>query len=155
MMNDYIDYYNYVNNLNAVQNQNQTQNKVKNPISKNQNKEGLSEPYVGFLRGNMFDNLYYEYKNYRPQNLNLKNEREYALLLVQMYGFAAHDLGLYLDINPNDGDAIAKRSEYMKLYTEALMKYENTYGPITQNSEVLNSMPWAWNSKSWPWEGMK
>ena len=155
MMNNYIDYYNYINNLNAMANsQTVNQNQVMNNAN-SKNKDGLAEPYVGFSRGNMFDNLYYEYKTYRPQKLNPQNEREYALLLVQMYGFAAHDLGLYLDINPNDTDAIAKRSEFIKMYNEALVNYENAYGPITKNSEMLNSMPWAWDSKKWPWEGMK
>ena len=103
----------------------------------------------------MFDNLYYEYKNYKPQELNPKNDKEYNLLLIQMYAFAAHDLALYLDINPNDTRAVKKRAEFINMYNEALIKYENTYGPITKNSEMLSVNPWAWDSKKWPWEGIK
>lgn len=159
MMNDYMDYYNYINNLNQMADQNQMmfeQNKVSKSKQNNQSKNtinGLAEPYIGFTRGNMFDNLYDEYKNYRPQELNPKDDKEYAMLLMQMYGFAAHDLGLYLDVNPNDTNAIRQRAEYIRMYNEALAQYESNFGPITQNSVMLETTPWAWDTKKWPWEG--
>lgn len=165
MMNDYMDYFNYISNLNAMPNnsqminpnqmQTQAQNIIQNQMNSQTNTKGLAEPYIGFTRGNMFDNLYYEYKNYRPQELNPKNNKEYAKLLVQMYGFAAHDLGLYLDVNPTDTNAIRQRAEYIRMYNEALTQYENNYGPITQNSTMLEATPWAWDTKKWPWEGTK
>lgn len=158
-MNDYMDYYNYINNLNQMPNNNQMMNlspntnKANKKSSSTNKNNGLAEPYQGFTRGNMFDNLYYEYKNYRPQELNPTNDKEYAMLLMQMYGFAAHDLGLYLDVNPNDTNAIRQRAEYIRMYNEALAQYENTFGPITQNSVMLEATPWAWDTKKWPWEG--
>ena len=160
MMNNYIDYYTYLNNLNQMPNTNQMMNSSLVPNSdqskpKKQNNKGLAEPYIGFTRGNMFNNLYYEYKNYRPQELNPANEKEYVKLLLQIYGFAAHDLGLYLDINPDDTNAIRQRNEYINMYNEALAQYENNYGPITQNSRMLEVTPWAWDSKKWPWEGTR
>ena len=163
MMNDYMDYYSYINNLNQMQNGNQmidpnqmmnsNANKVKNNNTITNKNNGLAEPYQGFTRGNMFDNLYDEYKNYRPQELNPANDKEYAKLLMQMYGFAAHDLGLYLDVNPNDRNVIRQRAEYIRMYNETLAQYENSFGPITQNSVMLESTPWAWDTKKWPWEG--
>lgn len=157
MMNDYIDYYNYMNNLNEMQNANLMPNNFQVPINTNQKKSNktnkIAEPYIGFTRGNMFDNLYYEYKNYKPQELNPTNDKEYLQLLVQMYDFAAHDLGLYLDINPNDNEIIRKRAEYISMYKQALEQYENNYGPITESSKMLESTPWNWNTKKWPWEG--
>lgn len=160
-MNDYMDYYNYMNNLNQMPDVNQMMynavpnNNMNQKQTPNSSLSNFAEPYVGFTRGNMFNNLYYEYKNYRPQELNPQNDKEYLQLLVQMYGFAAHDLGLYLDVNPNDREAITKRTEYINMYNEALQQYENNYGPVTQNSEMLKSSPWAWDTKKWPWEGMK
>ena len=74
---------------------------------------------------------------------------------MQIYEFAAHDLGLYLDINPTDRNAISLRSKYIDMYNQALSQYESTYGPITQNSKMLDTMPWAWDTKKWPWEGTK
>ena len=119
MMNDYVDYYSYINNLNQMNNINQNQNNIQN--------KSLSEPYTGFIRGNMFNNIYSEYRNYKPQELNPINEQEYAKLLLQMYSFGAHDLGLYLDVYPNDTNAIRQRADYVKMYNEALRQYENSY----------------------------
>ncbi len=147
MMNDYVDYYSYINNLNQMNNINQNQSNIQN--------KSLSEPYTGFIRGNMFNNLYNEYRNYKPQELNPTNEQEYTKLLLQMYSFGAHDLGLYLDVYPNDTNAIRQRADYVKMYNEALRQYENSYGPITKNSIMLDSSPWAWDTKKWPWEGIK
>ena len=169
MMNDYMDYFNYISNLNQMPQGNQmaspntmqmqplVQNSIpnQNQMNNQTNNKGLAEPYPGFTRGNMFDNLYYEYKNYRPQELNPRNDKEYAKLLIQMYGFAAHDLGLYLDVNPNDNNAIRQRAEYINMYNDVLAQYENKYGPITQNSVMLETSPWAWDTKKWPWEGTK
>ena len=162
MINDYMDYYNYINNLNQMPNGNQIaySNQASNSqMNKKSNKQNTTnnnfvEPYVGFARGNMFDNLYYEYKNYTPQELNPQNDKEYLQLLVQMYGFAAHDLALYLDVNPNDTEVIRKRAEYINMYNEALTQYENNYGPITKNNQMLDES-WLWDTKKWPWEGMK
>lgn len=154
-MNNYIDYYNYLNNLN--QNAMNTSNKIPKMGSNqsvNMNNLGYdTDPYTGFMKGNMFSNLYEPYKNYQVQEINPTNEREYALLMVQMYGFAAHDLGLYLDVNPNDTNAINLRSEYVNLYKQALAEYESKYGALGLSSNMLDVTPWAWDSKKWPWEG--
>lgn len=154
-MNNYIDYYNYLNNLN--QNAMNTPNKMTKMGSNqsvNMNNLGYdTDPYTGFMKGNMFSNLYEPYKNYQVQEINPTNEKEYALLMVQMYGFAAHDLGLYLDVNPNDTNAINLRSEYVNLYKQALAEYESKYGALGLSSNMLDVTPWAWDSKKWPWEG--
>ena len=142
MMNDYTNYYNYMNSLNEM---NQSMNKTQ---------KAIAEPYEGFIRGNMFNNLYDQYKNYKPQELNPKNDREYAKMLMQMYCFAAHDLGLYLDVFPNDTNVIRQRAEYIRMYKEALMQYENSFGPITKESIMLENN-WSWNTTKWPWEGNK
>ena len=31
-------------------------------------KNKIIDPYEGFIRGNLFENLYDPYKNYKPQN---------------------------------------------------------------------------------------
>ena len=133
-MNNYVDYQNYINNLDQI------------------NKNSIAEPYIGFIRGNMFNNLYDEYRNYKPQELNPQNDKEYAKMLLQMYCFAAHDLGLYLDVFPNDQNIMRKRAEYIRMYKEALMQYENMFGTITKDSITLENN-WSWDTKKWPWEG--
>lgn len=135
-MNNY-EYYNYPND------------------TVNLNNNNFADPEVAFTRGNLFNNLYAPYKNYKPVELNPTNEQEYALLLVQMYCFCAHELTLYLDNYPNDTNAIKLRSEYCKAAKEAIAQYELKYGPLTLSSNTLSATPWAWDDGKWPWEGNK
>lgn len=142
-MNNYIDYYNYMDNLNQTN---------FNNVS-NDNKDYMTNPYLSFIRGNLFNNLYTPYKNYKPTELNPNNEKDYQMLMIQVYGFAAHELNLYLDVNPGDQNAIKLRNEYITLYKQALMQYENKYGALNTQSNTLDSTPWAWDTQNWPWEG--
>ena len=132
-MNNYYDYdfnnYNYSNN------------NVNNNI----------DPYKGFIRGNIFDNLYDPYKNYKPYEINPNNEKDYMMLLLQIYDFNLVDLNLYLDIYLNDTNMLNLRDKYLKEYESAKKNYETKYGAITTYSETLNKTPWNWDS-SFPWE---
>ena len=56
----------------------------------------------GFCKGNMFPNLYDEFKQYRPKEPTVSNQREAALLEIQKLDFAVNDLNLYLDLHPED-----------------------------------------------------
>ena len=60
----------------------------------NNNLTGL---YTGFIRGNMFSNLYNQYKDYQPMMINPDNEKEQYLLDLNQVQFAMHDINLYLD----------------------------------------------------------
>lgn len=51
--------------------------------------------------GNMFKNIYSKYKNH-VYKLKINNKKDELLYIIQMHIFALKDLGLYLDINPND-----------------------------------------------------
>ena len=43
-----------------------------------------------------------------------------------------------------------------KLGKENLTKeYESKYGPITLDSDSLNSYPWSWNDMPWPWDNQE
>lgn len=110
------------------------------------------DPYIGFMKGNIFENLYEPYKNYNFQQVNPNSEKEYQLLLVQTYSFNLNDIDLYLDTHPNDTNMINMYNEFSKLYKQALSEYELKYGPITFDSTSLNKTPWAWNNEPWPWE---
>ena len=52
------------------------------------NNTNLSEPKNGFLRGNLFNNLYDPYKNYKYRELKPNNKREELLYNILMYNFA-------------------------------------------------------------------
>ena len=152
-MNNYSQYFNYLNNIAKTTNipNMSDQNKI-NQTSQVANKS-YAEPYEAFVRGNLFNALYDQYKNYRPIELNPSNEREYALLLVHVYKFCAHELNLYLDNYPNDSEAIKSRNDYLKAYKEALNQYESKYGPLSVTSNTTSVNPWAWDTTTWPWEG--
>lgn len=129
-------------------NQNNNQNNNKNNI--NQSKE-LAEPYEAFIRGNLYNNLYQQYKNYRPARLVPNNEQAELLLNVDQLTFAAHELNLYLDIFPENQAMIRLFNEYTKMANEAINRYEEKYGPLTVNTKS-NVDAFSWQAFSWPWE---
>lgn len=137
-MNNYYNYPNY-----------NYQNKVQNQM--NYNNPKLYNPYEGFIRGNLFPNLYDGYKDYKPFQINPMNEQAEMLTNIDSLGFATIDLDLYLDINPNDQNAIGLFNQYRKEKEELIKNYELKYGPLLLNSEALNSVPWMWNDRPWPW----
>lgn len=145
-MNNFIDYYSYMNNFNTPQN---SMNAI------NKEFDYTTDSNVAFLRGNLFNNLYTPYKGYKPMDINPKSEKEYALSLIQMYCFAAHELNLYLDVNPNDSNAIKMRSNYINMYKKAVREFEIKYGPLGTSSKTLDKTPWMWSLNNWPWEGNK
>lgn len=138
-MNNYYNYPNY-----------NYQNKVQNQM--NYNNPKLYNPYEGFIRGNLFPNLYDGCKDYKPFQINPMNEQAEMLTNIDSLGFATIDLDLYLDINPNDQNAIGLFNQYRKEKEELIKNYELKYGPLLLNSEALNSVPWMWNDRPWPWE---
>ena len=170
-MNEYeFDYMNYLMNVPSSMNYsglpkvnmnyNQGMNPSMNYIPEKQAKMKMMEntrilaPEEGFMRGNLFGNLYDSYKNYKPALLNPTNEREALLYQVLQYKFALTDLGLYLDTHPNDMEAINLYNKYLDIEKQVCMKYESMYGPLTLDSNYLNSNTWVWNNSPWPWEGV-
>ena len=63
-MNNYIEYDWYRNNNYLNENKN------------NSNSMSLDNPQDGFEKGNMFKNLYSQYKDYSPEKLKPKNDQE-------------------------------------------------------------------------------
>ncbi len=134
---------------NSMMNENTSMNNNTNNTSTNHLR--LFDSYQGYMRGNMFKDLYSEYKNYEPQRLVGTTEQQERLLELSEVAFAAHDLNLYLDNFPNDKEAIQKFNEYRKKANQLMEEYENTYGPLVVSSNSLNTTPWAWDSR-FPWE---
>ena len=112
-MNNFNDYYNYLNNyndMNFMTNPNTMitdmnyQNMFPNnyTIPNTNTNSSITDSQIGFKRGNLFNNLYDEYKNYKPQELKASNEREDLILQIDENRFATIELGLYLDLYQND-----------------------------------------------------
>ncbi len=159
--NDYYNYLNGYNDMNYMPNSNQIiedlnyQSLLPNNIntSNNQNKN-IIDTEEGFKKGNMFKNLYDEYKNYKPRKLTAKNEREDMLLQIMEYTFAMIDIQLYLDMYPNDRDALKLFNTYLNNKKNLTNMFEEKYGPLTIDSDNQKNN-WTWNNSPWPWEVQK
>ena len=108
----------------------------------------LFNPYEGFLKGNGFRDLYVPYKNYKVAKINFNNEKEELLFNISEYSFMMHELNLYLDVNPNNKEALNKFNEYRIKTDELIIKYERKYGPLMVNSDTNKSFNWI---NKWPW----
>ena len=162
-MNDYgFDYMNYITNIPNSMKYNNSQNmdymvghkNMPNMMNKVWQKDKLLDPTEGFIKGNLFTNLYDPYKNYKPAELNPKNEREALLYQVMQYKFALIELNLYLDTHPNDKEMIKLYNKYLKTEKQMCDKYESMYGPLTVDSNYLDKNTWVWDNSPWPWEVM-
>lgn len=141
---------NIVNNfgINNIPNFDGTNAKY-NPI--NDNNLMLFNSYEGYLKGNSFKDEYIPYKNYKVAKLNINNEREELLVNIGEASFMMHDLNLYLDVHPNDVEALRKFSEYRNKSNELITKYERKYGPLAVKGDVSTNTPFNWVTTSWPW----
>lgn len=152
-LNDYYNYFNNYNDMNFLSNPNTMINEMNYQIP-NTNNNNIINSQLGFKRGNLFNNLYDEYKNYKPQELKANSEREDLLLQIDTQRFATIELGLYLDIYPNDINAINTYNNYLKKEKELINIYESKYGPLSLNS-YMQGNNWLWNKSPWPWEVQK
>ena len=112
----------------------------------------LVNPTEGYNRGNMFANLYDQYKNYRPEQLEGRTEQDRLFLELSRIHFAAHELNLYLDLNPNDTSMIKLFNDYREKCEQLTKEYERKYGPLSLKSDALNQTPFMWEKSQWPWE---
>ena len=134
------DYYNYVNN-----NYNQ-------PIYIQPNAPKKYDPYNGFIRGNMFPELYNSYKINKPFEIAPMNEQAEMLTVLDSLCFATIDLNLYLDNYPNDREALNLFNDYRQQLNAYKQEYQQKFGPLLISSDALNKYPWTWNNSPWPWE---
>ena len=95
-----------------------------NQNNNNAQKNQISEPYEGFIRGNIYRNLYDQYKNYKPNNLNSGSEQENMLNQWQQYNFVLEDLKLYLDVNPDNKNILDLYQKYLKIANDIKEQYE-------------------------------
>jgi len=151
-MKNFINYQNQIKNFNGYDNFSENNNNLNNqPVNYNLN-QNLYEPYQGFIRGNMFSNLYDEYKINRPFDIEPMNNQAELLTYIDALTFATHDLNLYLDNYPNDQQMIQIFNNYRLEVNKAIETYENQYGPLFISSNANAQIPWAWDNNPWPWE---
>ena len=158
-MNEYnYDYYNQNSRLaslnDVMPNYIPKTNYMPTNQSNNNYNNQILEPYEGLIRGNLFANLYDPYKNYKIQKLNPKTESSALKNQWQQYNFALTDLSLYLDLHPDDQNALALYNQYNQILKQIEEKYNSMYPPLSQNSTyITKNNNWNWLTASWPWEG--
>lgn len=146
---DNFDYDFFVNSIGLNNNTNSNLNSSVNVENSNDGK--IYGPYDGYIRGNMFKDLYSEYKNYKPASLTPRSERKNALLNLDQMHFAMHEANLYLDVYPNDANMMKNYVEFRNSYNKLLQEYQQKYGAINVNSDYLENVPFGWEEEIWPW----
>lgn len=149
-MNNYL---NDDNSLNMMENQNIINgNNINYFLAHGSSGLELFKPLEGYTKGNLFENLYQGYKNYKPARIKVNNEKEEELLNIGQMAFSKHELNLYLDNYPNNKEALDMFNKYRKMTNDLIKNYERRYGPITVSGEVNSNIPFRWESEKWPWE---
>lgn len=121
--------------------------------NKEENNSNLANPKEAFLRGNLFNNLYNQYKNYKYANLETNNKKDELLYNILMYKFLLNELDLYLDNYPNNKNYINLYNKYLEEEKKLINNYESNYEALTLNSKYLDKNNWTWIKSPWPWEG--
>ena len=118
----------------------------------NSNMPKLFTPNEGYDAGNMFSDLYDQYKNYKSTKLSANNERERLLLELSRLSFAAHELNLYLDVYPNDNTMLTLFNDYLDRVRKLEEEYNNKFGQLDVIDNMNGQSPFKWVENMWPWE---
>lgn len=84
-------------------------------------------------------------------NYNEMSKEELSEAIYELR-FAAIDLNLFLDNNPNNERAIDDYNLITKKLQSAISTYEEKYGPQLNFGNSTSFVPWAWVNEPWPWE---
>ena len=99
----------------------------------------------GHMRGTLFPGLDLPFQNRVNKNLP-----DGPMAEVMALGFAVHELGLYLDMHPQDTEALELFNTYVRLSQTAKENYEEIYGPLTM--ATVSEGEYQWSSGPWPWD---
>ena len=136
--------YNYINQDFLIKNE-------KNDDALSKTKMNLFTPDVAFTNGTIFKSLYEPYKNYKPMRPVVNDPKDKALLSVMMYGSCLHDMNLYLEVYPDDKEALKIRKEYYEKYKMAKDEYETKYSSYSLLSDFSDTKPFGFSTEAFPW----
>lgn len=116
----------------------------------NENKElySIVSPSEALNRGNLFRLYFWPYKYVAGNKTN--EWKRWVNAKDSNVCFRSSWLNLYLDIYPNDAQAIGLYNQYSEISNKYLKEYEKKFGNIILNSN--ESSPWPWINSPWPWE---
>ena len=152
--------YEFLDNISMTDNGNMVNdfasfmnNNVNNSMNYQNAKSNLNlfNPYEGYLKGNAFKDEYQPYNNYKVAKLDINSEKEEMLIAISESSFMMHDLNLYLDVHPDDTNALNMFSMYREKTNQLITSYERKYGPICVKGDIPSKTPFAWEAKNWPW----
>jgi len=63
----------------------------------------------------------------------------------------AHDIHLFLDVNPGHQQAMSDFEHYTSEYRKLVQAYEKDFGPLTIASNV-DHVTTRWVKEPWPWK---
>ncbi len=121
----------------------------------NMNNNDLATPKVALDRGNLFNDSYDPYRNYKYRELKANNKKEEMLLDILRHNFVLTEINLYLDVNPNNSKMINLFNMYLSNKKRIVDEYEKNFGPLTLDGLNVTDNNWNWNNSPWPWEGSK
>ena len=156
---DEVDFFEAQNNFNPINNTEPNYHgfdvlggSTNSNYQNGKNNLNLFDPYEGYLKGNAFKDEYKPYKNYKVAKLNINSEKEEMLVNIGQYSFMMHDINLYLDVHPNDADALKEFTQYRNKVNQLITQYERKYGPIGVKGNISEKAPFEWENTKWPWE---
>jgi spore coat protein JB len=66
--------------------------------------------------------------------------------------FAAVELNLFLDNNPNNSRALNEYNWVVDELRQKKHEYSRLYGPLANFGTYPSDCPWGWVEEPWPWE---
>lgn len=105
------------------------------------------EPEKALRRGTLFEGLDLPFMD----RSNTASQTVTPLQRLQALGFAAHELGLYLDTHPDDEEALDLFRSYAATAQQARNEYEAKFGPLQMLSAGEDGS-YNWLRGPWPWE---
>jgi len=104
----------------------------------------------GFIKGNIQKNIYIPYRNYNPSMPIANNDKDRMLLEIQKHCFYLIDLGLYLDLHPNDKEALRLYNDTRSKYFRLINEYNKNYNPLMSIDSNGNDS-YEWLEGNFPW----
>jgi hypothetical protein len=107
----------------------------------------------GISKGTIYRGVYIPYLDHQPQLPMPIDEKSRMLKEVGMNYFGVLELQFYLDVHPEDEEALRKFNEFQTAYVLAKDAYEARFGALDIESKSLKNLPFDWSTTDFPWAG--
>ena len=86
-------------------------------------------------------------------NTGYNNQSKQQLLQqINQLSFCLVDLNQYLDMHPDNQEAITQFNCFFQQYWDVKTAYTLQYGPLNNFGFCPASYPWSWTNDPWPWD---